>query len=155
MHASNYPRVIKELCALIGFADHNVLLKGGKLQVDDYRISFIFNICHDPKNLLVYVDMGTTAGDPVYVYETLLKINFELGIGRRGLISMHPQTRHLFYSFAYLLDDTASGRALLDTLLRFSGDIAFGAIDLLPPRRAFSPARPLHVTQRGVLPGNR
>ena len=155
MHTSNYPRVIKELCELIGFADHAVLLRGGKLQIDDYRISFIFNPGYDAKNLLVYLDMGALAGDRKHVYETLLKINFELGIGQRGWISMHPQTHHLFYSFGYLLDDTASGRALLDTLLRFSGDVALGAIDLLPQHRVFSTAGSLHATQGASLRGNR
>ena len=155
MYASNYPRVIKQLCELIGFSDHNIVLQGGKLQIDDYRISFIFNPSYDAKNLLVYLDMGAPAGDREHVYETLLKINFELGIGQRGLISMHPQTHHLFYSFSYLLDEAASGRVLLDRLLRFSGDVALGAIDLLPQHRAFSTAGSLHATQGASLRGNR
>lgn len=160
MYSLNYRRVIKDLCDLVGFRDHEILLKGGKLRIDDYRISFIYspNIYspnRDAENLLVYVDMGMPSGNREQAYETLLKINFELGIGNRGVISVHPNTNRLFYSFGFLLNDAASGRALLDTLIRFAGDAALGAIDLLPEKRV-SPPLPsatgsLHPARRQQL----
>ncbi|WP_207004439.1 hypothetical protein [Trinickia mobilis] len=156
MHSSNHRRVIEDLCGLIGFKDHDILLKGGKLRIDDYLVSFIYNPHYDPANLLVYVDMGAPSGDREHAYETVLKINFELGIGNRGIISLHPKTQRLFYSFGYALDDTASGRALLDTLIRFVGDVALEAIDLSPNQRAAKdvariPSRT--VTTPRALPG--
>ncbi|HWW08247.1 hypothetical protein [Collimonas sp.] len=130
MTTSNYQRVVKELCELVGFKDHGLLVNGGKLRIQDYRVSFIYNQAYDPKNMLVYVDMGVPSGDLEQTYKTMLKINFQLGIGERGVISLHPETGHLFYSFGFELDDEALGRSLLDTLIRFVGDVGIEALRL-------------------------
>jgi hypothetical protein len=131
-HAEVFQRVIKELCELVGFRDHNLLVKGGKLRIDDYTVSFIRDAEYMPDHIFVYIDMGPcgNSSDKEGAYKALLKINFELLAGARGAISVHPETENVFYSFRYELGEKASGRNLLDSLIRFIGDIGIEALDV-------------------------
>jgi hypothetical protein len=117
----HYTRVVTELCGVIGFKGIDTLLAGGKVRINDnFLTSFVHNESFAPGNLLVYIDMGPPPeGDRAVNLTLLMKINFQLGAGTRGSISLHPESEHLFYSFAYPLKESASGTDLLNTLLRF------------------------------------
>jgi hypothetical protein len=130
--AEAFERVMKELCDLVGFRDHSLLVRGGKLRIDEYTVSFIRDANYMPDNIFVYVDMGpcTNLSDKEGAYKALLKINFELLAGARGSVSVHPETENIFYSFRYVLDEKASGRNLLDSLIRFVGDMGIEALDV-------------------------
>ncbi|RFP09332.1 hypothetical protein D0T25_24305 [Duganella sp. BJB488] len=126
--AGHYARVIRELSKVVGFEAADEILLGARLRIDDYLIAFIYDDEFNPNELAVYVDMGKPGGgDLALAYGVMLKINFELDAGSRGVISMHPDTGHLFYSFRYPLNAQASGQSLLDTLIRFIGDFALDA----------------------------
>lgn len=116
-----HKRVITELCKVLGFKSVDLLLNGGKLRVNDnFLISFIYDEAFAPGNLLAYVDMGPPPeNDQATHFGLFLKINFELGAGTRGTLSLHPQTGHMFYSFRYELNESASGQNLLESVLRF------------------------------------
>ena len=128
--STEFQRVVKELCGLVGFTDHEMLVNGGKLRINEYLVSFIYDEGFNPNQLFVYVDMGIPASDREDAYKVLLKINFELAAGIRGVLSIHPQTNHLFYSFCYALNSTSTGRHLLDSLIRFVGDVGLESLDL-------------------------
>lgn len=126
--AIHYARVIRELSGLVGFELADEILLGARLRIDEYLISFIYDEEFNPNELAVYVDMGKPgAGDQAHAFRVLLKINFELDAAARGMISMHPDTEHLFYSFRYPLNAEATGPALLDTLVRFVGQFTADA----------------------------
>jgi len=130
-HAEIFQRSVAELCELVGYANPGLLLDGGKFRIDDYTVSLIHDESYSPSELFVYIDMGPAkAEDKEGGYKVLLKINFELLAGSRGAISIHPQTDHVFYAFRYKLDASSSGRNLLDTLIRFVGDVGIEALDL-------------------------
>lgn len=128
MDAPNFNRVIEELCKLIGFDQPDLLVKGGKLRIDQCLVSFFCDKALNPDDMFVYIDMGPAATETADAYKTLLKINFELGAGARGVLCVHPESDHLFYSFAYSLSEKASGKYLLDSLVRFIGDFALTAM---------------------------
>jgi hypothetical protein len=130
LNALHFTRVIEELCPLVGFSEPGILVEGGKLRVGDYLISFIFDEPYDSKNMFVYVDMGPLASNSDDTYKELMKINFELAAGTRGVLSIHPQTNHLFYAFCYPLDEASTGQYLLDSLTRFIDNIGTEALEL-------------------------
>ncbi|MFL9864629.1 hypothetical protein PQR67_10665 [Paraburkholderia fungorum] len=128
MNISEYKRVVQELCKVVGFGSPKTLLDGGRLKIDDYLVSLIYDESVDPNLLQVYIDMGPLPDNQAASYKTFLMINFKLSASQRGSLSVHPQTGHLFYSFRYRLDQQASGQALLDSLIRFVGDVGLEAL---------------------------
>lgn len=123
MNTSEYKRVVQELCKVVGFDSPKTLLDGGRLRIDDFLVALIYDESFDPDLLQVYIDMGPLPDNRADVYKTFLMINFKLNASQRGSLGVHPQTGHLFYSFRYRLDQQASGQALLDSLIRFVGDV--------------------------------
>lgn len=130
MATSNFKRVVEELAQLIGFKEPELLIQGGKLRIGECLVTFICDQASEPGHIFVYVDMGPPTVDRKDAYITLLKINFELDSGARGVFSIHPETNRLFYSFRCELNEKASGRSLLDSLLRFVGDAALEGLRL-------------------------
>lgn len=130
MSVSNYERVITELCGLIGFVDKRHLLGGGKLRMNDHTISFFHDTTGDTEGILVYIDMGSPSDDTAKIYADMLEINFMLGIGQRGCMSLHPDTHHVFYIFRFTLTDEALAQTLLDTLIRFIGDVGIETLKI-------------------------
>lgn len=127
----HFQRSIQELCELVGFKNYELLLNGGKLRIEDYRISFIFDESYSIDKILVYIDIGPPKGkDKEHTFTTFLKLNFKLLAGTRGVISMHPENGHIFYSFPYSLNASSSGRELLDALLRFIDNVGIEAFEL-------------------------
>lgn len=124
MTTSIFQRVIEELCTQVGFKQPDLLLKGGKLRIDDYLISFIYDVARTDNHVFVYVDLGELAPGREDICRTLLRSNFELLAGSRGVISLHPKNDHIFYSFRYALNDASSGADLLNTLIQFVGHAA-------------------------------
>jgi|GEM_PF-5530291 len=119
-NVSHFKRVIEELCEAFGLKDAGPILRGGKLQVDDFFLTFIHDENYRADRMYVYLDMGETGDrDPAKVYKALLKLNFEMEGGERGSMCIHPENEHLFYSFFYVLDEKASGAHLLNTLMKF------------------------------------
>jgi len=125
-----FKRVIEELSQLIGFKEPESLVKGDKLRIGECRVTFIHDPKANPNDMFVYVDMGPLDVERKDAYLTLLKINFELDSGTRGVFSMHPETNHLFYSFRCELNEHATGRHLLGSLVRFIGGAAFEGLCL-------------------------
>lgn len=120
-HVEIYKRCTKELCNLIGFQDHEALIQGGKIKLGDSVISLIHDDEYSPMELFVYVDMGPfSADDKARAYEALLTINFQLLAGSRGAMSLHPESRHVFYAFRYPLNDKATGADLFETLVKLT-----------------------------------
>jgi len=118
--ANHHKRVITQLCEIVGFKEPDDLLKGGRLRINEkFVVSFIYDEPLSPEHLLVYVDMGPLDGDRAKGLTLFMKINFELGAGARGTMALHPETEHIFYSFRFLLNETASGQDLLDSVLRY------------------------------------
>jgi hypothetical protein len=130
MDLLDFKRVIEELCELIGFDQPDLLVRGGKLRIDQCLVSFFCDKALSPDDMFVYIDMGPAATETADAYKSLLKINFELGAGARGVLCVHPENSHLFYSFAYTLNENATGQYLLDSLVRFIGDFALTAMRL-------------------------
>ncbi|OAJ61443.1 hypothetical protein A6V36_23990 [Paraburkholderia ginsengiterrae] len=128
MNTSEYRRVVEELCKVVGFNSPKTLFDGGRLRIDDYLVALIYDETFDPDLLQVYIDLGPIPADRAAACKTFLKINFNLSASQRGSLSVHPQTEHLFYSFRYRLDKNASGQALLDSLIRFVGDVGLEAM---------------------------
>lgn len=127
MNTQHYKRVLKQLCELIGFTNTGALTNGAKLRIDDYIVCFFYNEEEAPNELAAYVDMGPPGKDHLQALEVLMQLNFSLGAGARGVLSLHPQTKHIFYSFRYKLNESASGQELLDTLIRCVGDVGLEA----------------------------
>lgn len=118
---NRFQRVIEELCHAFGLQDPSPILGGGKLQVDDFFITFVHDESYRPDRMYVYLDLGKTEEkDVAKVYQALLKLNFEMDGGERGSMCLHPENEHLFYSFFYILDESASGLHLLNTIMRFA-----------------------------------
>ncbi len=116
----HYKKVLAELSQLIGFKDIDALSAGGKLRVNDsFTASFILDEKLSPDRLLVYIDLGPLRENRDRLLAQFMKINFELAAGARGTLSMHPESEHLFFSFGVVLNDLASGEALLEHILRF------------------------------------
>ena len=130
MNSSHFQRVIEELCQHIGFSDPDMLMKGGKLRIDDYLVSFVFDEPYKPNTIYVYIDLGMPAEEREDAYKTLLKVNFQLMAGERGILSVHPKTNHLFYAFCYPLTEDATGTDLLESLVRFIGGVGIEALEL-------------------------
>lgn len=122
-----FERVIKEMCQAFGLQDPSPILGGGKLQVDDFFITFIHDEQYRRDRLYVYFDLGKTEErDVAKVYKALLKMNFEMEGGECGSMSLHPENEHVFYSFFYVLDENATGVKLLSTIMNF---VSRGALD--------------------------
>lgn len=128
MSIQHYQRVLTQLCELVGFADTSALAEGAKLRIDDYVVCFFHDETETPSHVAVYVDLGAPRQDRLQALEVLMQLNFSLGAGSRGVLSIHPQTQRVFYSFNYRLDDAATGQALLDTLIRCVGDVGLDAL---------------------------
>ena len=119
-----FQRVIEELSALLGFPDPGLIIQGGKLRIGEHLASFVHDEAASPNGAFVYLDLGPAQGDQQEAtWKTLLKLNFELLAGTRGVVCMHPDTEHMFYSMHYPLNELASGQHLLDTLIRAIGDL--------------------------------
>lgn len=127
MNSKTSQRVLQELCKLIGFNQANALAEGAKLQIDDNIVTFVYDEQLAPQELVAYVDMGPAKSSEAHALEALMKLNFSLGAGSRGVLSLHPVTGHVFYSFRYALDKSASGQSLLDNLIRCVGDVGIDA----------------------------
>lgn len=130
MNSSHFYRVIEGLCNAIGFSEPSILVQGAKLRIDENLVSFIYDEPYNPNTAYVYVDMGAPKENLDDVYKKLLKINFGLSAGERGVMSLHPETNHLFYSFCFPLSEEATGRGLLDALTRFIGGVGIEALEL-------------------------
>jgi hypothetical protein len=159
-HSEVFERVIKELCELVGFRDPGMLTRGGKLRINEYTVSFIRDAAYMPDNIFVYIDMGPCKDgtDKENAYKTFLKINFELLAGARGSISVHPQTEHIFYSFRFQLEENATGKNLLESLIRFIGDMGAEAFEvaLKPDQPKKSESKAGHIRMsRLIKPENK
>jgi len=128
MNTQHYQRVLSQLCKLVGFTNTEALANGAKLRIDDYVVCFFYDEAEAPDEVAVYVDMGPPGKDHHQAMEVLMQLNFSLGAGARGVLSIHPQTRRIFYSFRYKLNESATGQALLDTLIRCVGDVSLDAL---------------------------
>jgi hypothetical protein len=128
MSTERYRRVLNQVCRAVGFRDADALAQGSQLRIDGHLVTFVHDdVDAAADGIAVYVDLGPVRGDVRRALEVLMQLNFSLGVGSRGVLSLHPQTRHLFYSFRYALTASASGQALLDTLIRCIGDVALDA----------------------------
>jgi hypothetical protein len=131
MTTSHFERVMQELGQIIGIADTGALCRGGRLRLDGHLVTFVHDDTHAAAGLCVYLDLGPAPCDQAHALKVLMQLNFGLGVGERGLLSLHPQTQHVFYSFRYPLSESAKGQALLDTLIRCVYDVA---LDAFPAR---------------------
>jgi hypothetical protein len=130
MNTSHFERVMQELGRLIGVADTEAFGRGGKLRIDGHLVTFVHDDTGGADGLCVYVDLGPAPCDQAHALKVLMQLNFGLGVGERGLLSLHPQTQHVFYSFRYPLNESAKGQALLDTLIRCVCDVALDAFPI-------------------------
>lgn len=149
MNSTHFKRVIGELCQQIGFAEPETLFNGGKLRINENLVSFVFDETYNPGTIYVYVDMGAPDSARDDVYKTLLKVNFQLLAGERGILSMHPKTNHLFYAFCYPLTEEATGLHLLDSLVRFIGGVGVEALEL--PEEKKSSGKSAAATSRARI----
>lgn len=137
MDSPTYRRVVSELCAEVGFKNPEILLThNGQLRIDDCFVSFLYDEAFLRNQLFVYIDLGPVTGDKERAYEHLLKLNTELTAGARGVMSLHPETERVLYSFQYPLSAEASGRDLLGTIVCFVN----GTVDGTHPRPERTPA---------------
>src|SRR6266446_9317300 len=121
---SHHRRIVEELCAVLGqTANAHLLLEGGAMKIDKYAVWLVHDAPFDPGHMFVYVDLGVPS-DPAVAYKRLLKLNFELGAGVRGVMSLHPENDRVLYTFRYPLTAASSGQDLLKTLLRFAGGVS-------------------------------
>lgn len=112
-----FGKVVEQLCELVGFEHPDLIIRGERLQVADRLISFINDAAYYPDLVFVYVDMGPIADEnKLPAYDTMLKLNFALLAGIRGVMCIHPETAHLFYSLRYKLNASSTGKHLLDFL---------------------------------------
>jgi hypothetical protein len=121
MDHPTYRRVVIELCKTVGLTTPEILLAGGQLRIDDCFASFIYDEAFERHRLFVFIDLGPVTGDKEKAYEHLLKLNTELTAGARGVMSLHPETHRVLYSFQYPLSSTSTGLDLLNNILRFIG----------------------------------
>lgn len=114
-------RIIEELCAVIGLNDNaDMIVKGGGIRIDKSMVWLAYEEALDYDHMFVYVDLGLPS-NPLDAYKRLLKLNFELGAGIRGVMSLHPENEHVMYTFRYPLMESSTGQALLDWVLRIVG----------------------------------
>jgi hypothetical protein len=127
MNAIQYARVVNELCPLIGAADVQAVIKGGRMRIGEQHVSLIYDEMFNKDAVAVYVDLGVLPEDEAHACKTLLKLNFEMNAVEGGALAIHPQTERVFYSFRYRLTEASTGQHLLDTLIRAVGDAALEA----------------------------
>lgn len=121
---THHRRIVEEFSVALGLPDKaETLLAGGAMHFDNYAVWFALDEPFDPDHLFVYVDLDVPV-DPFNTYKRLLKLNFQLGAGLRGVMSLHPDNDHVLYTFRYPLVVASTGQKLLETLLRFAGDIS-------------------------------
>jgi len=127
--AGTFRRVICELCALTGIDDVDFVLQGGKVGVDGCTVNLLLDETGEHGGVFVYADLGPppAASARAHTYKMLLKINFDLLAGAKGVLCLHPATERVFYSFRYPLDAQASGERLLATLIRSLGEMGITA----------------------------
>jgi hypothetical protein len=119
-HTPTVHRVLHELCAELGCEQvADAVIAGARIRVEDCDVAFIHDEAFDARTLFVYIDLGSIRGDRLSTYEYLLALNTELTAGARGVMSLHPETGRILYSFQYVLAQFASGADLLDTTTRF------------------------------------
>jgi hypothetical protein len=127
---AHHRRILGQFAAAAGLASKaELLLSGGAMRIENYAVWFAYDAPFDPDHLFVYVDLDVPA-DPVGTYKRLLKLNFRLGAGLRGVMSLHPHNDHVIYAFRYPLVTASSGKDLLDTLLRFMGGISLNDVTI-------------------------
>jgi hypothetical protein len=128
--ATAFRRVVTELCAHVNIGDPERVIKGGKIGIEGCTFCLLLDESREHDGIFVYVDLGLShEKDKAHAYKMLLKINFGLLAGAKGVMSVHPDNDHVFYSFRYPLDESASGERLLATLLRSLDDLGFVASD--------------------------
>jgi hypothetical protein len=119
MSQKTFVSILRDFCKLVGFKDVDSLARGAKLKVDNYVVSFVW---HDkaPQDCVgVYIDLGPLIGEPAVGLRSLMELNFMLSTAGRSMICLHPVTHNIFLTFRYmLLEESASGQDLLDTMLR-------------------------------------
>ena len=127
----HYKRVLAELSTIVGFKEVDALSSGAKLRVDEnFTVSFLFEEPLSSDHLLVYIDLGPTTGHGDGAFAQLMKVNFHILAGARGTLSLHPESGHLFFSFSFLLDQSASGEKLLEHILRSVAWLGHGVADV-------------------------
>lgn len=124
MPATTYQEVIEQFCRAVGFPDAQLLINGGRLRLDEYLATFIYDPGYDADTISVYVDLGPVRDTSAAALARLLRLNFELGTGERGMMSLHPESGHALYAFGYRLDEKASGQDLLDVLVNYVSDVS-------------------------------
>jgi hypothetical protein len=128
--ASAYRRVVTELCARLNVDDPESVMKGGKIGIEGCTFCLLLDETREHDGIFVYVDLGPShEKDKAHAYKMLLKINFGLLAGAKGVMSVHPDNEHVFYSFRYPLDQWASGERLLATLLESLTELGLIALD--------------------------
>jgi hypothetical protein len=127
MSTASFRKIMNQLCSILGFEQTDALANGAKLRIDAHLVTFVHDDIDAHDGISVYVDLGSIEGDESHALGVLMQLNFGLGVGDRGVLSLHPQTRHMFYSFRYALTPASSGQALLDTLIRCVGDVSLSA----------------------------
>lgn len=150
MSASHFTRVMEGVCHLVGLADPEVLIKGGKLRIGEYLISFVFDESFDPEKMFIYVDMGRPESDSEDTYKRLMKTNFELLAGLRGVLSVHPESDHIFYAIFQELDEETTGQYVLDMLSGFIENLGLEAAAM-----PAAPSSTNHTTNRTTAASGR
>jgi len=120
-------RILEELCIALDLTDIpaklEMLLAGGAMRLEDYAVWFVCDDRLSRNEMFVYVDLGAPL-EPQSAHKRLLKLNFELAAGLRGVMSLHPDNDHVLYTFRYPLTAASSGKDLLATLVRFADTVA-------------------------------
>ena len=117
-------RLLKELSNIIGLSEQDKISPGGRIRVGDQLVTFIHDEQVDADNLCIYGDFGLPSNN-AGTFEKMLKINFELDVTRRGILSIHPATGHAMFSFRLPLDNNSTGQILLDSIALAVADVAF------------------------------
>jgi hypothetical protein len=125
MNHTLYRKLIKELCERLGFLQPDVLLNGGQLRIGLHLTSLVYDEKFDPGHVFVYVDLGLPPHDEPEVHQRLLRLNFDLAAGARGVMSLHPENDHVLYAFRYPLNESSSSRELLNMLTLFINEAPF------------------------------
>lgn len=116
-------RILEEFCIALDLPNVPeklaMLLQGGAMRLEDYAVWFVYDDRLSRDEMFVYVDLGAPL-EPQTAYKRLLKLNFELAAGLRGVMSLHPDNDHVLYTFRYPLSAASNGKDLLATLVRFA-----------------------------------
>ena len=116
-------RILEELCGILGVSENvESLIGGGAMRLENYAVWFVYDERLSPEEMFVYVDLGAPV-EPESAYKRLLKLNFQLAAGVRGVMSLHPENDHVLYTFRYPLKARSSGKELLEWLVRFANDM--------------------------------